>query len=415
MRCRKFALAVAVVAWLAASNSAQTAETLSVVAGQSRIERVPGVTQVAVGDARIADVKSLSRGDDLMLTGLRPGMTTLTVWRGGKSHDYLVRVLAHDPRLVAEDLKTIVADIPGVDVKTAGERVMLTGKVLRARDYVKIETIAKLYPDVLNFVEPNYVDLDRLIRVNVSLVEIARSSSSELGIAWPDALGVGATATFGSDIGPGVQPMNGTIVLSTQLAASLKAMSGNGRARILANPTLVGKNGEKASFEAGGSLPVPVNSGLGQTSIQWYNYGIELGVLPHVDQAGNFHLELEVGISDLDPANAIKSDAGTIPAIRRRATKSNVNLAAGEALVLAELVDLREGKSVSRVPGLGSLPILGELFRSRKLSRQETEVYIIITPSQLRPGSLPGDEVADRQRRYEQAADSVKAKVLEKP
>lgn len=402
------------IVWLpTATQAAATSNVLRVVQGQSRIETIDGARQVALGSSNIADVKVISGGNELLLTGLREGMTTLTVWRQGGVDHYLVRVLGRDPRLLADDLTQIVAGLPGIQVEVVGERVMLSGRALTAADFRKVEAIAAAYPDVLNLVEPNHVELDRLVRLQVSMVEISSRAQKELGIAWPNALGAEASYSLEGSLLPGAGPFSGSIVLTSQLAAALRLMVSNGYARTLANPVLVTRNGAETTFHAGGEIPVPVSTGLGQTSVDWKPYGVRVALRPHVDGAQNFAIDMQLEVSDLDGANAVATDAGTIPAIRTRATHARVNLAAGESLVVAELADRREAKVVGRVPGLGHLPILGELFRTRNLSQQETEVYIVITPSLLVPGSLDDAQAQVPMMRYREAESDVRPNLLE--
>ncbi|RMF12536.1 MAG: hypothetical protein D6761_12520, partial [Candidatus Dadabacteria bacterium] len=235
----------------------------------------------------------------------------------------------------------------------------------------------------------------------------------ELGIGWPDAVAGELQLTGQQPFGGQWEPFGGTIALTSTLTSSVHMLMTNGAGRILATPTLVARNGAEAVFHAGGQIPVPVATGLGQTSVQWQPYGVELSVTPHVDQYGNFDLDLSVSVSDLDPGNAVATDAGTIPAIRTRRTRSRVNLAEGESLVLSELVDQRDGKTIGRVPGLGHIPVLGGLFRTRSARRQEGETYVVLTPSVLRPGSLEQVETRGPLERYREAAEETKPAVIE--
>lgn len=382
-------------------------QVIRVVAGQSRIEEFPGITQVAIGDARIADVKVLRGGSELMISGIREGMTTLRIWQGEKKSDYLVRVLRSDPRIVADDLKEIVEEIPGVEVRVVGERVMVTGRVINAQDYPKIQAIAKLYPDVLLFVEPNPVSLDPMIRLRVMLIEIDRRAALEIGFSLPQVLGAQGSLNLTGKAVPGLGPFSGSVVLTSQLEAALNLLYSKGKARSLANPVLVTKNGFPAQFHAGGEIPVPVQAGVGQVAIDWKPFGIELNFLPYVDGNTNFNIALTAEVSELDLGNAVRTSVGTIPAVKSRMTSSVVNLAQGESLLIAELLDRREGKVVGGVPGLSMIPILGEFFRSRSFNTQESEIYLIVTPSVLRPGSLPRNEPSEREKRYRDAEEEV--------
>jgi pilus assembly protein CpaC len=388
-------------------HSEEFPSVLRVVLGQSRVVEIPGVVQIAIGDARIADVKVLPSSKEILLSGIREGMTSLTVWTKEGKKDLLVRVMRTDPRILYDDLTEMLKEIPGVEVKIVGERVLITGKVLRSQDYTKVMAISRLYPDLLFFVEPNLVDLDLMVRLYIQLIEMDRRTALNLGFTYPDTLGMKGTFQGEGKALPGLGPFSGSIVLSSELFSAIHLLLSKSKARILANPTLVAKNGKPASFHAGGEIPVPVQSGLGQATIEWKPFGIRLEVLPFVDIQQNYNLSITVEVSDLDMGNAIKTSLGTIPAVKTRSTTSIVNLTQGESLVISELVDRREGKTVGMVPGLGSLPIVGELFRSRDMEWQEKEVYLIVTPTLLRPGSIPKEEGKEPQERYRNYEEEV--------
>ncbi len=393
--------------WLLFTTPAMGDErVLRLVRGQSRIDAVPGIRQVAVGDPRIADVRVVSGGRELLTVGLAEGMTTLDVWRGGSPERWLVRVLARDPRLLADDLTAMLRALPGVAVEIAGERVMLTGRTVGAQDTKRVDTLLALYPDVLDFVERHRVDLDQLIRIDVQLVEIRHRRGRDVGIALPTLAGATAGSTLQGGLVPGLGPFGGSVVITQELTAGLHMLEESGHARSLARPALVSRNGKPASFRAGGMLPVPVASGPGQVSIDWKPYGIGIEILPRGDDAGNFDLELGVEASDLDLANAVGAAGGTVPALRARTMRTTINLRAGQSLVLAELQDQQESKNVDGVAGLSRLPILGELFKRRRWGGSNAESFMIVTPTLVGGDTVaPADEAL---RRYDAAAPDVR-------
>lgn len=394
----------------AAGPSRAEDKVMRLVRGQTLVEPAPGVRQVAIGDPGIADVRIVSGGRDILLVGLAEGMTTLDVWRGDQKERRLVRVLARDPRLIADDLSAMLEDLPGIDVRIAGERVVLGGRATGPADSRRVDALLRLHPDVLDFVERHRVDLDVMIRIDVQLVELRRGRDRDIGVSWPGAVGAAGQVELRGGLVPGLGPFDGSIVLTEDLRAGLHFLESSGHARSLARPALVSRSGKPASFRAGGMLPVPFASGPGQVSIDWKPYGIGLEVLPRVDESGNFDLEMSVESSDLDPANAVAAAQGSVPALRARTMRTTVNLRAGHSLVIAELQDRRESKSVDGVAGLSRLPILGELFRRRRWGASEGETYLIVTPMVVREDP---EAAAAAQRRYDEAGDTVTPKVLE--
>lgn len=403
-----YALVVAAFLTPSLAASADHGRIIRVVRGQSIVERHPGVRQVAVGDARIADVKVVSQGQDLLISGVRAGMTSLSIWTAAGKQDVQIRVLDEDPRLLADDLEQILAGIPGVEIRVVGQRVLIRGQVLRERDWDRVQIAANLFPSVLNFVEPNAVEVDRLIRLSLQIIELSRGDLIEAGMRLPSTIGAELSSSWQRVWDSALGGLSGNVLASTELFAGLDLLESRGRARIIARPAIVSRNGQAARFHAGGELPVPVAAGLGQVQVEWKHFGLRFDVTPRVDRTGFFDLEMSIEVSDLDYGNAVASDAGTVPALRTRGTEARVSLREGESLILAELHDRRESKTVGKVPGLGSLPILGELFRRRSLRDQETEVYIVLTPTLVSARDPDTERLQDIGKRYEEAAEEVR-------
>ena len=159
----------------------------------------------------------------------------------------------------------------------------------------------------------------------------------------------------------------------------------NGLAKVLAEPTLVTLSGQEAKFLAGGELPVPLSSSLGQITVEWKKFGIQLAFTPTVIDQGTISLKVASEVSDLDPTNGITVGGIVIPGLTSRQAETTVRLGDGESFAIAGLMSDKVRSTIDKVPWLGNIPILGALFRSSQYQRQETELLVVITAQLVKP------------------------------
>jgi len=161
--------------------------------------------------------------------------------------------------------------------------------------------------------------------------------------------------------------------------------------RALAEPNLIAMDGQVASFLAGGEFPIPVvqSSGGGgggnAITIQFKEYGIRLNFKPTIIDEDHIRLELEPEVSTIDFANGVRFQGFVVPALRTRRARTGVELKDGQSFALAGLLDNSESRSLSKVPVIGDIPILGNLFRSTQFQKQETELVFIVTADLVKP------------------------------
>jgi pilus assembly protein CpaC len=170
--------------------------------------------------------------------------------------------------------------------------------------------------------------------------------------------------------------------------AWIHAMKTSGALRALAEPNLIAMNGQQASFLAGGEFPVPVvqgGQGGSSVSVSFKEYGVRLTFKPTIIDEDHIRLELEPEVSTIDFANGVRFNGFVIPALRTRRAKTGVELRDGQSFALAGLLDNNETQSISKIPGLGDIPILGNLFKSKQFQKQETELMFIVTADLVKP------------------------------
>ncbi len=383
---------------------------ISLVQGQSRVIEQPNITKVAIGDATIASVKVIN-SSQFMVTGISRGITNLSLWQvSGKKKDFTIRVTVEDIKLVAFDVRELLHDIEGIKTNVIGNRVVLEGQVIKADDYDKIEKVISLYPQVINFVKKNNVRLDKMVQIDVKMMEVDKGFAKNIGIGWPQTISLssefkGAYPALDSQARIGAFSIAGSILSDFGFVFNL--MVANNLGRVLSNPVLVCRSGDKASFIAGGEIPIPSTSTLGQTNVNWKEFGVILNIQPATDEFNNISLKIHAETSDIDMANAVSANGINLPAFVTRKTETVVNLTQGETLVMSELLNDKGFKSVVKFPLLGSIPIIGELFKSRKYQHAQSQFLVFITPAIIRPGSIDTTKIKEMNRRYNDAGKSL--------
>src|SRR5262249_52807660 len=244
-------------------------------------------------------------------------------------------------------------------------------------------------------VEVPPVETQILLRVRFANVD--RSASTDLGLslasyAFNQATQVGAIP--GSSIGK--DSTTSTITLSDamnilffrpdlKLGAAIKALESKRLLETLAEPNVMAINGKAASFVSGGEFPIPMVSGLGQVNITFREFGIRINFLPRVTPRGTIQLQVAPEVSGLDYANAVTFQGYTIPALNTRRVQTEVELETGQSFAIAGLLDNRLTDTLAKVPGLANIPLLGKLFQSKSVQRQNSELLVIVTPEVVRP------------------------------
>ncbi len=412
----------------------QPQRAMHLYAGQTRLLPAPGVVRVAVGNGSVLKAVVIDRRE-LLLFARRAGASSLMIWNArGAVEQRPVVVYAHDTARLAHQIAAFVQGMPGVRTSIIGDQVVIQGSRLSNRDLKKIDIIAQRYASqVINFTDP--MSWEKMVLIKVTMVEIPRTVLKNIGVQW-NALGGGvlagvwspfqrltqgglqvnipATGSAGLPItgvgGSGVAAPSGLNVMSLfdmGLAAQLNLLEQHGQATILAAPELSARNGSTASFLAGGKIPYTVSSISGAT-VHYETYGIRLAVKPEVDPEDDIDASIQVEDSSIDPS--ISTAAGPALLDRRMSTEFNVH--SGQTIVLSGLISRSLSRSVQQVPGLGDLPILGALFRSRSFQDQQTELVVFVTPTVVTPGeaamrSLVGQARAQIRQRLAARSDPL--------
>ena len=360
----------------------QPQQVISVSKGASALlQNGSNIVRVTVGDPAIADALVVSP-TEAVINGKTLGSTTLLVWDGAPTpRVYSVEVTTDAPAL-QRYLKSMMPN-EDITVTASGNTVTLNGSVhdpFTAQRAVEIaQTSGATVID--NLVTPPA----QQILLQVRFAEIARSVTkdwaSQLSTLNPHKLSdkgdySGSTSTDGTI---SFLLDNGT----SNISALITAAKSKGDFRSLAEPNLMTLAGKEASFLAGGEFPFPMlqsATGGNAVTIEFRQYGIQLKFTPTIQRNGAIRLKLAPEVSSLDFANALVISGFEIPSILTRRAETEVELREGQWLAIAGLMDNNMTNNVSKIPILGDLPILGELFRSRGIRQQRTELVVLVSP-----------------------------------
>lgn len=398
-------------------------------------------SKALIGNPEIADVLPLSN-QSLYVLGKKTGTTTLTLYGPGNQLIQVVDV-AVGPDVVS--LRRQFSDLmPGekIGAKISNESVVLTGTASSAVAVDKAVQLASTYtggPEkVVNMLT---IGASQQVMLEVRFSEINRQAAKQIGFnhSWlgsksygsignlaPDSV-LATSDTFTTPVPPlnipnprpvisvdGLSDAFGVGTLSTtiggmRLFSALDALERKGLVKTLAEPTLVALSGETASFLAGGEFPIPVqqsnNSGSGGGStgitVEFKPFGVSLAFTPTVLADGVISLVVTPEVSSIDPSASVSINGLVIPGLQTRRAKTVVELRDGQSFAIAGLLRNDFQDTVRQLPILGSLPIIGTLFRSTGFQKQQTELVMIVTPRLVKPINniadvrLPTDRVGD--------------------
>ena len=417
-------------------------QRVKVIVNKSRTFRVdtPFSTIVA-GSPDIIDVKSLS--DHLIyIQGKQTGTTNVILFDSSMNQIGILDVdVALDTATLQQNIRASTG-AQGIRVSSSEGQVVLSGTAADAVSAERAMSIATgTVPKGGVVVNAMSVASPQQVMLEVRFLEVFRSAGRNLGMnlyaanangtnvantglggVLPGSTGRAPIGDATSTSPAGSVPLLGTVgslvatasgvspapfgslltsILRTSNGSSvdllISALETKGLLRRLAEPNLVALSGDAARFLAGGEFPVPVPSattnGFPTISIEYKKFGVELVFVPTVLSRGVINLRVEPSVSELDFSNAITIQGTSVPALSRRDARTTVELRDGQSFAIAGLLQTRNQEAVSQLPWVGSVPVLGTLFRSSSYQQQETDLVIIVTPRLVAPAA-PGQQLA---------------------
>jgi pilus assembly protein CpaC len=382
------------------------------------------IARVSLTSADIAD--ALVTGQtQLLVHGKMPGAISMFVWdRAGAVKRYEIAVQRDLARL-NDQVREL---FPGEQIRahSNGKAVVLSGSVSNKDVAEKVAAVAAGYvdkpTDVTSLLQVQPGPRSNQVLLRVRFAEVSRSAMSEFGMSiftsptgihnnigrvttqqfpapgYTDLAWTKADNSFGGDVTSAEGKLAFSDFLNVfllnqkyDLGVLIKALQNRGLFQSLAEPNLVAESGKEASFLAGGEFPVPVAQGSGANigvSVQFKEFGIRLNFTPTVN-GDRVHLKVRPEVSTLDYGNAILLSGFRIPSLQTRRAETSVELVNGQTFAIAGLMNNQMQQTMQKVPGLGDIPVLGYLFRSKASQRDQTELVVMITPEIL-PSNSPG-------------------------
>ena len=397
---------------MGACSWALAATPVNVSLNSSKYMQAPKITRIAIGNPEIADVRMLSARDYLLI-GKKAGSTSLIVWSAnGVREEYSVYVSGDDQGMASAIQQAI--GYPGITAQMMNGKVLLRGTVKNQYEHDTAIKIAQLYlgsgggstssattasgtngsqgsatdENIIALLEMSHPSQ---IRLEAQLIEINTDDEKNLGIQyWSPTLGNSSSGiTPGASglvyVGEDMYNKRGSFGwigshLST-IDASLHALVTNGKARILSRPSITTMSGKTANILIGGRIPIPTSAGDGEISIDWREYGIRLNIEPVVDGENKITSKVHAEVSTLDYGHAVVENNFSIPALASREADAVINVRSGATMAIGGLLNSEDSKTISKIPLLGDLPIIGQFFRHTSKTRDNRELLILITPT----------------------------------
>jgi len=389
----------------------QGAAPLRVMVGKSLlINTTERLKRVSVTDPAVADALVVTP-TQILVHGRAPGEVSLLIWdelERSRSFDLRVDV---DVSAAAEEERRVFPD-EQITVTPSRSAIVLSGHVSTEDVAKKAGMIAEAYSrNVVNVLSFGPVGAQEIL-LEVKFAEVDRSALMQLGInvfstGGGNTIGRTTTGQFGStSFGNITDSGSGTNTTTTvgdlmniflfrpdiQVGTVIRALQTKNLLQILAEPNLIAVNGKEASFLAGGEFPFPIvqpGQGFTAVTISFKEFGVKLKFTPVIMPNGNIHLRVVPEVSTLDFANALVISGFTIPALSTRRADTEFELQDGQSFVIAGLLDNRVTNIVNKVPGLGDIPVLGNLFRSKSFQKSNAELMVLCTARRVSPGMQP--------------------------
>ena len=398
------------------------ATSVDLLVGRSTILNVgSNISRVSLTVPDVADAM-VTAPQQLLIHGKTPGTISLFVWdRAGGIKTYEV-VVRRDLTHLMEQVKQLFPGEP-ITVVGSGKDVVLSGTVSSKYVVDKASEVAAGYVEkkenVVNLLKQQEGVASNQVMLRVRFAEVSRSALTELGVnlftgptGYKDWIARTTTQQFSApnysdmertaDLNDNLTSASGKYSLSDflnifvfnnkyNIGTVIRALQEKGLFQSLAEPNLIASNGKEASFLAGGEYPYPIvqpGTGGNAVTIMFKEFGIRLNFTPTVLNGDMINLKVRPEVSALDFSSAITLSGFRVPALSTRRTETEVELANGQTFAIAGLMNNTVTNTMRSIPGIGDIPILGWLFKSKAMAKNQTELVVMITPTIVRKGSM---------------------------
>jgi pilus assembly protein CpaC len=369
---------------------------------QEVIVSQPGVANAILRSKRRAIIQAVGSGETNIFFLDAQGRTIVVLDVGTKgvantNGVSVAAVLRDTYAKIIPDSRIEVESVAVLDTNGATvNRVVLSGAAASSDDATKALAIARQFAGSADNVS-SFIDVagSQQVMLKVTVAEVRREVAKDLGINLSSTFSIGGVSgTFNNPMTDVPNGISGTLPVdmpfgSASIDLQMRALETKGALRMLAEPVLVAMSGEEATFRVGGELPYITYDSDGNPVTAFKDYGIDLAFTPVIKSGGLIGLQVATEVSE---------PTGSAGAINSREVATSVELGVGQTLSIAGLLDERTSQEISKLPGVGDIPILGALFRSRAYTSLQTELVFLVTPYLAQPANsqpqLPTDRTA---------------------
>jgi pilus assembly protein CpaC len=378
--------------------SSVIAGKLIVTVGMSiTIDSPLNIQRIYIANENLAEAVAITP-KEVLITGRGAGVTTLIVWQlNGARLVYELTVRTSPVRLEAVR-QQVAREFPDADINVTmdNDTAFVRGSVKDVVSADRVMAIVSTLGKAVNLLRVAVPPREQQILLHVRFADVDRSVSRNLGInlasgAFNQVTSLGTGSPISTD-GSTFSLSNVVNILLARkdinLIAEIQALESRNLLQTLAEPNVMASNGKPASFLAGGEYPFPMiqpSIGAATVTVAFKEYGVRLNFLPVVTPRGTIHLTVAPEVSSLDFTNSVTIEGFVIPGISTRRVTTDVELESGQSFVIAGLLDKQVQEAFSKVPGIGSIPVLGKLFQTKTLTKNNSELLVIITPELVNP------------------------------
>lgn len=401
-----------------AQSSTKTKDQVILSIGRGELISLPGkITDIFIANDSIADVQ-VKNARQIYVFGKAGGETTIYASNASGQVVYSATIRVGSNIDSIDQMLTLAMPKAKINVATVNGLVLLTGTVSTPSDVAEAERLVQAFVgEDLQVISRLKTATPLQVNLQVRIAEVSRSLMKNIGANLQTFDGTGGFQ-FGVTNGRGAAsqitiPGEGTFTGATDASENTSLVNGvggggttlaglgrlfgvditsafdlaetTGLVTTLSQPNLTALSGETAEFLAGGEFPIPISQGLGQTTVEFRNFGVSLAYTPIVLDNGRISLRVRPEVSELSASGSVTLNGFTIPGLTIRRAETTVELGSGQSFMIAGLLSNNVQDTVNKAPGLGDVPILGNLFKSTSFQRGETELVIIVTPYLVKP------------------------------
>lgn len=359
------------------------------------------ISQTQIGNPEMLALTVISP-TQIQVSAKMNGVTQVNLWDENKNL-YTIDVLVHSDARELDMLLRSTFPNSALKVTPVGDSLLISGQVDKNEHIARIMRIAEVFYSNKKIINNMSVGGVQQVKLHVKVMEVSRTKLRQLGFDWAKVTGSNVVSSGPTGLLSDYNPTNLTTPggLNRMATAStfafnvtngsnafygvLDALRQDNFMSILAEPVLVAVNGQPATFNVGGEIPVPEPQSLGTISISWKPYGTQITFVPVVLGDGRISLDVNPEVSELDNTQSVTISGSTVPAIKTRNVHTRVELRAGQTLAIAGLMQVRMEGENRGLPGVSDLPYLGALFRTVNHVRNEVELLVLVTPELVEP------------------------------